>query len=81
MIHKMHAVVPLVIRMRKVGRYKIEEIIHEYRDDLPTSRNSFEKYSKWERRWKAVPKENQPDFVAKVLKICDMDSYPNIYDY
>ena len=80
MTHKMHAFVPSVIGMGKVERnYKTEEIIHKYRDDLPTSRNAFEEYSRWERRWKAVPKVNRPDSVAKVLKVCDMDSYPNIY--
>ena len=25
------------------------------------------------------PKENRPDSVAKVLKVCGMHSYPNIY--
>ena len=28
---------------------------------------------------KAVPKEDRPDSVAKVLKVCDVDSYSNIY--
>ena len=28
---------------------------------------------------KLVLKENQPDSVAKALKVCDMDLYPNIY--
>ena len=89
-IHKIHAFVPSMIRMGKVERNcKMEEIIHEYRNDLPTARNAFEiiheyrnafeESSKWERRWKAVPKENRPNSVAKVLKVCDMDSYPNIY--
>ena len=79
MIHKILAFVPSVIGIGKVERnYKTEEIIQECRDDLPTSRNAFEEYSRWERRWKAVPKENRPDSVAKVLKVCDMDSYPNI---
>ena len=80
MIHKIHAFVPSVIRMGKVERnYKMEEIIHEYRNDLPTARNAFEEFSRWERRWKAVPKENRPNSVAKVLKVCDTDSYPNMY--
>ena len=70
MIHKILAFVPSVIGMGKVERnYKTEEIIHECRDDLPTSRNAFEEYSRWERRWKAVPKENRPDSMAKVLKV------------
>ena len=42
------------------GNYKIEEIINEYRDDLPTLENAFEEYSRWKRQWKTVPKENQP---------------------
>ena len=79
MIHKMHTFASSVIEMGKVERnYKTEEIMKEYRDDLPNPRNVFEEYSKWERRWKAVPKENQPDSVAKVLKVCDMVSHPNI---
>ena len=50
-IHKMHAFVPSVIRMRKVeGNYKIEKIIHVYRHDLPSPGNAFEEYSRWERR-------------------------------
>ena len=80
MIHKMHAFVPSVIGMRKVeGNNKIEEIIYKYRYDLPTPGNAFEEYSRWNRRWKAAPKENHPDSVAKALKVSDMDSYPNIY--
>ena len=56
MIHKMHAFIPPVIGMRKVeGIHKIKEIIHAYRDDLPIPRNAFREYSRWERRWKAVP--------------------------
>ena len=80
MINKMHPFNPSMTEMRKVEKnYKAEEIIHEYRDDLPTPRNAFGEYSRWERRWEAVPKENQPDSAEKLLKICDMDSYPNIY--
>ena len=26
-----------------------------------------------------MPKEDRPDSVAKALKVCDMNSYPNIY--
>ena len=59
MIHKMHAFVPSVIGMKKVeGNYKIEEIIHVYRHDLPTPGNAFKEYLRWERRWKAIPKED-----------------------
>ena len=80
MIHKMHAFVPSVIGMGNVeGNNKIDEIIHEYRDDITFPGNAFGEYSRWERQWKAVLKENQPDSVAKVLKVCDMDLYPNIY--
>ena len=50
MIHKMHVFVPSVIGMRKVeGNYKIEEIIHEYRDDLSTPKNGFKKKLKMEK--------------------------------
>ena len=80
MIHKMQALVQSVIGMGKLeGNNKIEEIIHEYRDDLPTLENAFEEYSRWKRRLKAIPKEGRPDSVAKVLKVCDVGSYPNIY--
>ena len=80
MIPKTHAFVQSVIGMGKLERdYKIEEIIHEYRDDPPTSRNAFKEYSRWERQWKAVLKENRPDSVERVLKVWDMDSYTNIY--
>ena len=57
---------------------KIEKIFHEYRDDLPTTGHAFEENSRWERQWKALRKENQPDSVAKAFKFCDMDLYPNI---
>ena len=50
MVHKMHVFVPSVIGMRKVeGNYKIEEIIHEYRDDLSTPKNGFKKKLKMEK--------------------------------
>ena len=71
MIHKMHAFDPLVIRGKMERNYKT--------DYLPTPRNAFAEYSRWERRWKTVPKEYHLDFVAKVLKVCDIDLYPNIY--
>ena len=79
MIHKMHAFVPAVIRGKVERNYKTEEIIHEYRDDLPIPRNAFAEYSRWKRRWKAVPKKNQLDSVAKILKVYVKVSYPNIY--
>ena len=80
MIHETHAFVPSVIRMGKVERnYKGEDNRHEYRDDPPTPRNTFEERSRWERGWKAVPKKNRSDFAVKVLKVCDMDAYPNIH--
>ena len=76
----MHVFVSSVIGMRKVeGNYKIVEITQVYRDDLPIHGNAFEEYSRWERGWKAVQKEDQPDSVAKALKVCNMNSYPNIY--
>ena len=79
MIHKMHAFVASVIGMVKVeGNYKVKGVIHLYRDDLRTSGNAFEEYSRWERQWKAVPKEHRPYSVEKALKACAMDSYPNI---
>ena len=45
MIHKMYAFIPSVIGMGNVeGNNKIEKITHEFRDDLPTPGNAFEKY-------------------------------------
>ena len=47
MIHKMHAFAPSMIGMGKVeGDNKIQKIIHEYRDDLPTPGNAFKEYSR-----------------------------------
>ena len=45
---------------------------------IPTPREVFGEFSRWEKRWK-VPKGKQPDLVAKVLKVFDIESYPNIY--
>ena len=74
MIHKMHAFVPSVSGMVKVEKdYKTEETIHEYIDALRTPRKACVEYSRQERRQKAVPKENQPDSIVKVLKVCHMD--------
>ena len=51
MIHKMYVFIPSMIGTGKVGKnYKIDKFIHEYRDDLPSPRNAFEEYSRWERR-------------------------------
>ena len=48
MIHKMQTFVPSAIGMGKLEENnKIEEIIHEYRDDLSTPGNAFEEYSRW----------------------------------
>ena len=77
-IQKMHYFVPSVIRGKVERNYKTEEI-HEYRHDLTTTRNAYAEYSRLERRWKAVAKENQLNSVVKVLKVCDINSYPNIY--
>ena len=69
-----------VIRMGKAeGNDKNQKIIHEYGDDIFFPRHAFEESTKWEQRWKSVLKEIQPDSVAKALKVCDMDLYPNIY--
>ena len=61
-IYKIHAFVSSVIGMGKVeGNNKIKEIIHKFRNDLLTLGNAFEEYSRRERQWKVVPKENQSD--------------------
>ena len=44
--------------MKVEGNFKIKDIIHVYRDDLPTPAIAFVEYSRWERQWKAVPKED-----------------------
>ena len=80
MIHKMHAFVPSVVVMGKVeGNNKTKETIHKYRNDLPIPGNTFNEDSWWERQWKAFWKENQSDSLAKALKICNMDLYPNMH--
>ena len=60
MIHKMHAFIPLMIGMRKMKEIKRLKKLSKNRYDLLTPRNAFEEYSRWERRWKVVSKENHP---------------------
>ena len=73
-VHKMSGLVPSVIAERDVS---IKDVVEMYRDDLPSPMHTEEEIIRWKRYW--VGNDKRPDTVAKALKVCDTDMYPNVY--
>ena len=57
----------------------IFEAAEFYKDDLPCPNLLDEEFRKGKNKWRTEIPSSRPNSVAKLLKICDQSSFPNIY--
>ena len=67
--------------MVKRDDFDLKEVLTMYADDLPDSTRMEEEFIRWKREWVLASKNKEPvpDSVAKSLKACDYDAFPNVY--
>ena len=75
----MMGLVPSVIAVK--DEVSISEDDEFYKDDLPCPNLLDEEFRRWKNKWRAEISSSRPNSVAKSLKVCDQDSFPNIYLY
>ena len=73
-VHKMSGLVSSVIAERDVS---IMDLVEMYRDDLLSPMHTEEEIIRWKRHW--VGNDKRPETVAKALKVCETDMYPDVY--
>lgn len=56
----------------------LQELAKLYTSDLPVPALLETEYSSWLRHWR-LHKDNLPDSIQAVLKLCDRDTFRNIY--
>ena len=75
----MMGLVPSVITVK--DEVSISEAAEFYKDNLPCPNLLDEKLRRWKNKWRTEIPLSRPNSVAKSLKVCDQDSFPNIYMY
>ena len=69
--------VPSVIAVK--DEVSIFEAIEFYKDDLPYPNLLDKEFRRWKNKWRTEIPSSRPNSVAKSLKVCDEDFFPNIY--
>ena len=69
--------VPSVIAVK--DEVSIFEAAEFYKDDLSCPNLLDEEFERWKNKWRTEIQSSRPNSVAKSLKVCDQDSFPNIY--
>ena len=72
----MIGLVPTAVAVR--DDVNISDAIELDRDDLPSPIHAYEELIRWKRRWSACDEESRLESIARALKICDPDMYPNL---
>ena len=54
-------------------------MIANYKDSIPNPDLVDFEIAMWQRKWKAVPKDERPESLASAIKICDSLKYQNLY--
>ena len=76
---RMMGLVPLVIAVK--DEVSVSEAAEFYKNDLPCPNFLDEEFRRWKNKWRTEIASSRPNSVAKLLKVCDQDSFPNIYIY
>ena len=76
---RMMGLVPSVIAVK--DEVSIFEAAEFYKDDLPCPNLLDEEFSRWKNKWRTEIPSSRPNSVAKLLKVCDQDSFLNIYSH
>ena len=57
----------------------ISPILDEYEEDLINRDDVDEELLLWQRKWLAVASKDRPDTLAKAIKKCDEERFPNLF--
>jgi hypothetical protein len=76
---KLLFLVPSLICDINIDKTVFEDAINLYCDDLPNENVVDIEIRMWKRKWCAVAFEQRPDSVAKALKLCDQENFPNLF--
>ena len=76
---RMMDVVPSVIVVK--DEVLIFEAAEFYKDDLPCPNLLDEEFRKWKNKWRTEIPSSRSNSVTRSLRVCDQDSFPNIYIY
>ena len=77
-VHRMAALIPAIIVTR--DDFDFKEVLNIYSDDLPSPNRAEEEFIRWRREWLLADESVcRPYAIAKALKACDFQSFPNIY--
>ena len=71
----MAGLVPSVIAENDVS---VIDILDVYSDDLPSPLHFNDEVIHWKARWTASEVSARPDTIAKALRKCDDETYPNL---
>ena len=75
----MMGLVPSVIAVK--DEVSISEAAEFYKDDLLCPNLLDEEFRRWKNKWRTEIPSNRLNSVAKSLKVCDQESFVNIYIY
>ena len=71
----MAGLVPSVFAGNNVS---VIDILDMYSDDLPSPLHFNDEVIRWKRRWTVSEVSARPDTIAKALRKCDDETYPNL---
>ena len=71
----LRGLVPSVVCFKNVD---IREALDVYSEDLPSPELMDMELARWKAHYQQLPGDKRPDSVAKAIKECDPDCYPNI---
>ena len=74
---RMMGLVPSVIAVK--DEVSIFDAAEFYKDDLPCPDLLGKEFSRWKNKWRTEISSSRPNSAAKSSKVCDQDSFPNIF--
>ena len=73
---KLLGLIPSVVAKKPV---QLDEVAEIYTSDLPSPGTVKSEELRWKLKWQRTPEELRPTSLAKTIKQCDSDEYPNIF--
>ena len=73
---KLLGLVPSVISIEETH---LSDITSVYETDLPSPATMQSELMRWRLKWTSTEEGDRPTSLAKAIKSCDSDGYPNIY--
>ena len=58
---------------------EITDLTNQYSDNLPNPDIIDQELRRWKRKWMDVKPDDRPDSLAKSIKVCDKQRFPNVF--